>query len=109
MVDEQEDGGLFGAVVRIGGQPLCLKRPAVIRRGELGELRGNAAPVNLAYPVYARSTSLDGNACRGLAVLLTRKGDIGAVDGVPPNHVDDLVVLVRSGPEGSPTGRDVVK
>ncbi len=42
-------------------------------------------------------------------MLLTGKGDIGAVDSVAANHVNDLVVFVRSGAEGAPTCGNVVK
>lgn len=34
-------------------------------------------------------------------MLLAREGDVVAVDGVPTNHIDDLIVFVRGRPEGA--------
>src|SRR4051794_3323877 len=42
-------------------------------------------------------------------MLFTGESDIGPMDGVPPNHVNDLVVLVRRRPEGSSTGGNIVE
>ncbi len=63
MVDEQQDGGLLGAVIGIGREALRLERPAVVRRGKVGKLAGDTAPVYLADSVAARRSGLDGDAC----------------------------------------------
>jgi hypothetical protein len=56
VVDEQEDGCPFGAIVRIADPSIAFEAPSIILSLEVDELIRNCAPVHLADTINCAST-----------------------------------------------------
>lgn len=109
VIDEEQEGGLFAVVVRIRRPPMRLEAPSIVCRFVLDEFVGDIASVNLPDPVRGRGTGLDCYAGGRLSVLFTRESDMAAVNGIPSDHVHDLVILFRGRAKGAFPGGDIVK
>lgn len=109
MIDEEEKGGFLDVIICIRSPARSIETPTVIGRSEFDKLIGHTTTMYLSYAIYSRCLRLDRDRSPRVAMLLTREGNALAVNGITSNHIDNLVVLVRSRPEGPTTRWDIVE